>query len=417
MLKLNKVLACVLSLSLLGQSALFAAPARQPSKQPKTLAEYQARAKEEVKRSPWIQREGKYILSIGGAVAAGFILQGVYYRRKMTKMNQEYVSKLSKTYEYYGNKLAEQEKQRKLKEFQRSFSQSGSYLDELDQVVTGLRREMWADKDRIEFLQKEIAKLEAANKQLKKERVHLSNKANGYQKAAEIRQGRVQALKEELMRLRKKYDLSELRYYFLTSTSAEKWGGRLDAYAKIFDSSVPETERLALRKQLAQEPWLLQATKSQQKEFLRIIDRASDMAVHASKTSAEPYMHSMIRAFVDKELPIYERLAGLCSRVFTSKNLVWVGLIVTLGATAQTASAQRMADRVNKNFDLFLNATPQELAVMEKDKEVVKVCVQGAEVLHQMSQMTKEEQVILSKAWKVNGTKKPVRASRAQLAR
>ncbi len=415
MLKLNKVLACVLSLCLLGQSALFAAP--QPPREPQTLAEYQARAKEEVRRSPWIQREGKYILGAGGAVAAGFILQGVYYRRKMTKMNQEYVTQLGKTYEYYGNKLAEQESQRKLKEFQRSLTPSGSYLDELDQVAARLRKEMWADKDKIELLEKQIAELQAANKQLEKELVRTGNKAKGLQTAAEVRQGRVQALKEELVRLKKEYDLSELRYYFLTSTKAEKWGGRLDAYVKIFDSSVPESERLALRKQLAQEPWLLQATKSQQKDFLRIIDRASDMAVHASKTSAEPYMHSMIRVFVDKELPIYERLAGLCSRVFTSKNLVWVGLIVVLGTTAQTASAQRMADRVNKNFDLFLNATPQELAEMEKDKEVVKVCMQGAEVLHQMSQMNEEEQEILSQAWRAKGAPKPARASQAQLAR
>lgn len=415
MFKLNKVLACVLSLSLLGQSALFAAP--QQPREPQTLAEYQARAKEDVQRSPWIQREGKYILTAGGALAAGLILQGVYYRRKMTKMNQEYVAQLGKTYEYYGNKLAEQEGQRKLKEFQRGLTQSGSYLDELDQVAARLRKEMWADKDKIELLEKEIAELQAANKRLEKELLHTGNKARGWQKAAELRQGRVEMLKEELVRLKKEYDLSELRYYFLTSTSAEKWGGRLDAYVKIFDASVPEAERLALRKQLAQEPWLLQATQSQQKEFLRIIDRASNMAVHASKTSAEPYMHSMIRGFVDKELPIYERLAGLCSRVFTSKNLVWVGLIVVLGTTAQTASAQRMADRVNKNFDLFLNATPQELAEMEKDKEVVKVCVQGAEVLHQMSRMDKEEQEILSQAWRAKGTPKPTRASQAQLAR
>ena len=54
-----------------------------------------------------------------------------------------------------------------------------------------------------------------------------------------------------------------------------------------------------------------------------------------------------------------------------------------------------MADRVNTNFDLFLNATPQELAEMEKDPELRKICVQGAEALHLMSNMTEEESSLL----------------------
>ncbi len=90
---------------------------------------------------------------------------------------------------------------------------------------------------------------------------------------------------------------------------------------------------------------------------------------------------------------------------------------MALGATAQTASAQKMADRVNRNFDLFLNATPQELAEMEKDEGVVKVCVQGAEVLHQMSLLDREEQEILSQAWRAGGVQKTSRPSQAQLAR
>ena len=90
MFKLNKMLACALSLSLLGQSTLFAAPAKQPSQQPKTLVEYQQRARAEVKRSPWIQREGKYILGAGGAVVAGFVLQEVRHRRRLEVLQQEH---------------------------------------------------------------------------------------------------------------------------------------------------------------------------------------------------------------------------------------------------------------------------------------------------------------------------------------
>ena len=431
MFQMKQMLACTLSLSLLGQSALFAAPPQQPSKQPNTLVEYQQRAREEVKRSPWIQREGKYILGAGGAVVAGFVLQEVRHWRRLEVLQQEYTSRLESVYRA-GKKAAQREFADVEKNLKTRLAQEEIYFDRLaaadKKKVSMLQEEMFAAQKEAEAAKRELAQVQASKKQLEKELRTANHKATGWQKSSEVQRGKLKAAQEaavtreaELQQViaqwEKRYALKNEHYIFLASYHPDNWGGKLHTYEKIFDPKVSQAERLALRNQLAQEPWLLQATQAQQKEFMKIVDRAAEMRMYNGRETTDMFMRSMIRMFVDKELPLYERLIGLCRHIFHSKNLMIVGTIFILGASAQSASAQKMADRVNQNFDLFLNATEQELAVMEKDKEVVKVCVQVSEVLHQMSQLTPEEQDMLSQAWRADGIQKPVRASRAQLAR
>ncbi len=431
MFKFKQVLACTLSLSLLGQSALFAAPTQQPSKQPQTLAEYQQRAKIEVQRSPWIQREGKYILGAGGAVVAGFILQEVRHRRRLEVMQQEYTGRLESVFRA-GKKAAQREFADVEKDLRMNLAQEELGFDRLvaedKKTIAMLQEEMFAAQKEAAAAKEELLQVQVSKKQLEKELRTSNHKATGWKKSSEVQRGKLNAareaaakreaeLLETIAQWEKRYRLKSDHYSFLASYHPNNWEGKLFEYEKLFDFKVPQAERVALRRQLAQEPWLLQATKSQQKEFLKIVDQSIAMHKYNGRETTDMFMRSQIRMFIDRELPIYERLIGLCRHIFHSKNLMIMGAIFVLGASAQTASAQKMADRVNQNFDLFLNATPQELAEMEKDKEVVKVCVQGAEVLHQMGQMTQEEQDILSQAWRAGGVQKTSRANQAQLAR
>ncbi len=414
MVKLNKILACILSFSLLGQSAVLAAPSAAASQEPKSLAEYQARAKEEIKKTPWIKREGKYVLGLGGAVTAGFIVREVVHQRNGKKQ----AAALRELETAQSELAAAQKELSDLQEIQsaiendRRVREAAVKYDEAQEHFGATHRTLRENgaKHR-EFLRDTRETSSRIKKEIRDLEKHLSSQEVA--KSMEAKSARIQALERELLEKKKIYQLRKERYEFLTSYL----GGNMDAYAKLFDASVPEVERKALLKQLSNESWLRQATQAQQKEFLQIVELASQKSVTAGKQSADVYMHSLVRTFLDLELPLYERLMALCGRVFRSKNLLVVGLVVGLGLSAQNASAQKMADRVNKNFDLFLNATPQELAEMEKDEEVVKVCVQGAEVLHQMSQLDEEEQNILSEEWQTSSQHKPAMASRAQLAR
>ena len=81
---IRKSLAVLCCFSLLGQNTLYAsADKTNPAEQkPQTLAEYQQRAKEDIQRTPWINREGKYILALGGVSAGALIIQQVRFHHK-----------------------------------------------------------------------------------------------------------------------------------------------------------------------------------------------------------------------------------------------------------------------------------------------------------------------------------------------
>ena len=118
-------------------------------------------------------------------------------------------------------------------------------------------------------------------------------------------------------------------------------------------------------------------------------------------------MRFLIRESIEKNMPLYERLIAMCRQMSGGKNLLTIGFLVALGMSAHDVKAQNMATRININFDLFLNATPEELAEMEKNKEVRDVCVQGAEALHQMSLMSDEEALYMQQSVQGNAPSQP----------
>ena len=379
---LRKSLALFLCISLLGQNALFAAAA-QPSQQPQNLAQYQQRAKEDLRRTPWIAREGKYILGIGGTSLALLITQQVRHQHKIQALQKQYAKALRDIRHNADITLAQAQSE---------------WNFERNNMRTHFN-------DRISSLEQELATVRA-EKQALAEELRLSNiKMEGWKKSSEVQRSKRLAameaasqreaqLMEELEKLQIRFNQKKSHYmdivHYSTNLDAE-----LTKYEKLFDKSVPEAERKALRQQLTQEPWLLNATKAQQEEFLDIIDQASAYRRGTYKEAGDGFMRFLIRKSMDKNMPLYERLIGMCRHIFHSKNLLTVALIVTLGMSAHDVHAQKMADRINTNFELFLNATPEELAVMEQNEEVRNICIQGAEALHVMSQMSPSEAAVL----------------------
>ena len=366
----------------MGQNALFAAAA-QPSQQPQNLAQYQQRAKEDLQRTPWIAREGKYILGIGGTSLALLITQQVRHQHKIQALQKQYAKALRDIRHNADITLAQAQSE---------------WNFERNNMRTHFN-------DRISSLEQELATVRA-EKQALAEELRLSNiKMEGWKKSSEVQRSKRLAameaasqreaqLMEELEKLQIRFNQKKSHYmdivHYSTNLDAE-----LAKYEKLFDKSVPEAERKALRQQLTQEPWLLNATKAQQEEFLDIIDQASAYRRGTYKEAGDGFMRFLIRKSMDKNMPLYERLIGMCRHIFHSKNLLTVALIVTLGMSAHDVHAQKMADRINTNFELFLNATPEELAVMEQNEEVRNICIQGAEALHVMSQMSPSEAAVL----------------------
>ena len=376
---LQKTLALMLTVSLLGQNALVAAPAQIRQAQPQNLAEYQQRAKADMERVSWLKNEGKYFLGIGGTAVAAFLLQGYIHRRELKDVRHEYWKDLQKHY----------------KETSRTLQAERELLaTEKRAIQEQAAKEQAQLQQRINLLTSEK---EALNKQLSQANI----KINGLTISAQTQRtkrlnaeaafkSREAELTEQLEKLQKRFNQKKQHYTDLVHYS-KSLDSELAKYERLFSPVSTEEERAILRKQLAKEPWLLKVTPQQREEFLTIIDQASQYRRGTYREAGAGFMRHLIRQSMEKNMPLYERLIGMCRHVFHSKNLVTVGIIVALGMSAHSVKAQKMADRINTNFDLFLNATPAELAEMEKDPAVREVCIQGAEALHLMSQFDEQE--------------------------
>lgn len=384
--KLNKTIALVLAVSLLGQNALFAAPAANaqysgddlPAAQQISLQDYQAQAREDLRRDSWLKRNGLTVLAFTGTSVALLTLQKIFHNRQIRRFNEEIAS-------------LRRGAERKLQEAQGKWSAERQTLE--NQMTS--QKNAWLQER--EALENE---LQATRKQLKLYQI----KTNGLHTSVATQRGKLQnqiqsaALREHALQaqlddvnrklaLKSEY-LEDLTYH------GKHVDDFLDRYNALFEGTLSDAEKKVLRDRFAREEWLTRLPETQRQEFMKIIDKTIEMSGHgiAPQTTAN-YLRVLSRQYFAKQLPAYEYLTGLSRRLFSKSNIFTVGLVLALGAAAQPANAQSQmqATRIQNNFDLFLNATPEELAVMEQDEELRRVCIQGAKALHLMTRLTPEE--------------------------
>ena len=385
MLLTCKLSAALLSLCLLGQSTLLSAePARQES-QPKTLAQYQQQLLQDLNKAPWVSEVGTAILVTAGIAAGGLIVQRAYYNNKFNRFYDRYLR--------IAQKLDDLEQEYKLVDLDRTATRDALSASRID--LNDAHNHLATLERRLENTQAELAAARADKAALEKELKQKNNQVWGWKASANtqrynLRQAKqhekellaaIENLKKELNVLYSQYD--DLAYYSPTMVPD------LKKYEPLFDRSLPQSERQALREALSKEPWLLKVPAEQQKEFLKIIDKAGE----GYASTGDSFFRFLIRQSIDRHVPLYERLIGMCRHVFRSKNLTAVGLLLVLGATAHTdAHAQKMSDRLNTRFiQIFSTATPEELKEMEENEELRNLCIQGAETVHTLSLLPEEE--------------------------
>ena len=167
----------------------------------------------------------------------------------------------------------------------------------------------------------------------------------------------------------------------------EKTGEDILKYMGLFDRSVPYADRMVLRTRLAQEPWLTAMPQNQRRIFLSMIDDLSLSAQIPGREVVSAQAFNIAKINLKESPALLRRMNVLLNKLAKPGNIALVALFLALGASAHDAKAQNVADRINRNFDLFLNATPQELQEMQQSQEIVHVCVQGTQLLQTLSQM------------------------------
>ena len=344
----------------LAGSLLFPAPltASAQTKDQKSLAQYQKEVREDIEQSPWIKQGGKVLLGVGGATV-GFLVAREITANTLKAQNRDLQIKLNN--ERLINKK----------------------LSSIYQYETTTK------ENTLKYMKKQ---LNNAQRQIR----HQTNQIDGLTAVNASLQQKNEILNKNLEELTQRFKIKKQHYMNLVRYPQD-FTQQFTAYEKLFDINTGLEERAVLLKRLAQEPWLQNVTEAQRKEFLEIVRRSADLSMSCGKLSSTEYIRFLIRQAVSKNMPTYDRLIGLCRHIFHANNLPAITILVALGLASQKADAQKWTGRIQQNFDLFINATPEELEKMEQDPEVRKVCIDGADTYHMLSIMPQEGKDILFK--------------------
>ncbi len=387
----QKFLALTLAFSLLGQNALFAQAVSVED-----LKSMQQQANQDVAEMGLSDTE-KTFLTIGGTVFLASVVFAAIHKHSM-KLQQERASKILRE-----NMVAHQAEINKMQqqanaEVIQHQTQVNKLKEEFTQTLTQKEAELAAVREelRITTIKKEGLAKSAATQKAKRETA-----------LAQL-QARELELQEIIARQNKSIEFyNDLFQQF--SAVDHTITQEMDKYLKLFDETVPEAERNLLRTALPHEPWFKAATKEQQEMFLKYVDDAMSLT-HVGKTTAgasHVLSNGAVRFLPQAEKSLYQRLVVLGKHVASKRNIFTFGLLALLGVSAHNAQAQQVqhitANRINTNFNLFLNASEQDLKRIADNPQAAKVCVQGAYAIHMMKALPQEEIKTITSMLKEDG--------------
>ena len=342
---IRKILALAISFSLLGQSVLWAAPAAQ-EKQPRTLAEYQQQAKNDMQA---VQTG----LSPKARLSVYFVLGSLV---------------LARTYML---------KQEKIQRIEAEMSQK------MEQTRAEVSNTITTQKSQIGALEKNIK--------------FWQDKANGLrvstQRVEENLDRTTRELKNEIANQVKE---SSQLYESLRNAEALNYVPQeiqhiISKYEALIDPRTSNSKYNLLKRQILEETGLKTASQEERMAFITILDRTREITTVSGKKSATDFMVAALTKHTKNNFPSFYYLKEFLTRLSKSSGVLSVGLLAFLAFSASDAKAAAMTQRVQKNFDLFLNASAEELAEMEKNPQLRETCIQGAQAVHYLSTLPKEE--------------------------
>ena len=338
---IRKTLALAISFSLLGQSILWAAPAAQET-QPRTLAEYQQQAKNDMQKLSWIG-EKAFPFTLTLLIVSGI---GVAISKRPTQVQAEMQKKLNEVKNLHQDRIAGQ--QRKIAELEIRANQFPREVSGL-QTLNRLKKEDW------------------------------ERKTGNLQKA-------LQDVVNENYRLTERLGEAEALNYIPQGIQ-----DIISKYEALIDPRTSNSKYNLLKRQILEETGLKTASQEERMAFITILDRTREITTVSGKKSATDFMVAALTKHTKNNFPSFYYLKEFLTRLSKSSGVLSVGLLAFLAFSASDAKAAAMTQRVQKNFDLFLNASAEELAEMEKNPQLRETCIQGAQAVHYLSTLPKEE--------------------------
>ncbi|MBR2865869.1 MAG: hypothetical protein IKC13_06340 [Elusimicrobiaceae bacterium] len=323
-----KKIAVFLVLCLFSQSLAFA-QTQSPRTKP-TLAQVQEQARQDVEKKPWIKKEGYWLLGTLGVSAGLLALQALIHRTTLKRIATE---------------------------------------ESIRRIATAeISRELTQAKGAVASLERENIRLNNMNHDLLEGREYFKGKISELENKVNSEKFINNALRKREYDMR--LDLAEFEFFDLADIE------------KIEKQAKPIARKLLNGQALteAETNLLLQGTDPQvAQEISQVLQKNKGNYV-ALQNTLETIAHAHPEKISYKSMRLFQK-------VFREiKGPLALGLVLSLFINTNTAQAQEWEYRLNHNFDLFLQASPQELAEIER-LGLAELCIEGAKAIHEMAEM------------------------------
>ena len=361
MRKLTQVVAVVAVLSLLSQNMLFAQQTSNGTYVP--LPEIQQQAQ---KDATFLQKHG--LLTVTGVTSVGILFATLYIVKQQVQI-----------------KVME-------KALAESIEGNVSHLKTVDELTQKLTQKQLEVTEQNQALLRGREVAQARRESLKKELLQTKKAA---QEMELMYKQQVKELTEQLALAQSELNINHLGIYLRSPNEVLN----LEKYSKLFDKTVSKEEKQILRQEIRNAQWYTVLPQTEKDIFESSLDYSiSVLEGKVSQESSKLFSQRLFTYLSVQHLPQSMRLikAMLHDVVFKNKAVVVGALLFGMTAfntvSASTASYEKAA-RIDANFNLFLNASEEELAQMEQDPVVYEACVRNAAALWEVAHNTSNQEL------------------------
>lgn len=406
-----RCLSLLLIFCLLGQNSFLAAQAISNDKAHYSLQQYQEFAKQEIQATSWLQQNKDILITAAGTTVTVGTLATVlmnYQKKKLqqasqTQMAQQIAAAEQRTRQAAQKEMAAALEKAEQEHLQRELAQQQEFRTKFDDLNKSWQKKVNDYKsfhnqtlqtafDNAAESNLRVAALEKEVTALKKEKDFL---IRGREKlVSQIKEQLRPAYRRNYLKANLLEDLlSDLKLDY-TLANANFGIKELTPFLEAF--STPKLT-LAQRKQIIEDMMSNPAikklgTEAQQQEFKLLLEQTAAVIESQTISTTGHVLSTRIASVRGKLSPQF--LAGahkLYLELFSKRNIFMLALVLGIGLSTTDIQAQNQVRRLNANFNLFLNATPEELAVLEKNPEAREACIMGVEALSTLSSMPQEE--------------------------
>lgn len=407
---ISRCFSLLLAVCFLGQSSFLAAQQLPEGSQYYSLKQYQEFAKEDLENTSWLNQKKDIIITAAGTTVTVGTLAAIlmsYQKNKLEQASKAAITKEIAAAEQRTRKIMQEEMNSALEAAERQHLQrelaqqqdlrgqmelsNQAWQKKLNEYKSFHNQHMQAAFEsgaesnmKVRTLEREVSTLKKRISYMERGKENLANQIKNQLRPAYRKNYLKANLLEDLL-----HDL-QLDYMLANQASMSKIKPFLESFSA---EGITLAQRKKMIEELLEQPFVKQmGTEAQQQEFKLLLEQTASVMEHQTLSTTGHVLSTRIASMRNRLGPKFLSEAhALYLKIFSKRNIFTMALILGIGLSASDMQAQNQARRISNNFSLFLNATEEELEILEKNPETKKACIMGAEALNLLTSMPQKE--------------------------